>query len=53
MIAEDLATREIATRLGLSPKTVETHRVRIYSKLGCKTPVALTRLAVRAGVIEA
>jgi two-component system nitrate/nitrite response regulator NarL len=51
--AAGLTTREVAASLGISPKTVETHRVRIYEKLGCKTVVELARLAVRAGLVDA
>ncbi len=53
LLATGISTREAATRLTISPKTVETHRVRIYAKLGCKSAVELTRIAVRTGLIEA
>jgi DNA-binding NarL/FixJ family response regulator len=53
MLATGISTREVAARLTISPKTVETHRVRIYGKLGCKNAVDLTRLAMRTGMIEA
>ena len=53
LLAAGTSTRDTAAQLTISPKTVETHRVRIYSKLGCKTAVELTRIAVRTGVIEA
>jgi DNA-binding NarL/FixJ family response regulator len=53
LLAAGTSTRDTASQLTISPKTVETHRVRIYSKLGCKTAVELTRIAVRTGVIEA
>lgn len=52
LLALGLSTREAAARLSLSPKTVETHRMRIYDKLGCGSAVDLTRLAVREGLIE-
>jgi DNA-binding NarL/FixJ family response regulator len=53
LFATGLSTREVATSLGISPKTVETHRIRIYEKLGCKSVVDLTRIAVRTGLVEA
>jgi DNA-binding NarL/FixJ family response regulator len=53
LLAAGLSTRDAASRLDLSPKTVETHRMRIYEKLGCKRAAELTRIAVRMGLIEA
>jgi DNA-binding NarL/FixJ family response regulator len=53
LLALGLATRDVAKQLSISPKTVETHRVRIYAKLGCKSLVELTRFALRSGLIDA
>lgn len=53
LLAAGRSTREAAAQLTISPKTIETHRVRIYQKLGCKSAVELTRIAVRSGLIEA
>lgn len=41
------STREIATALNLSPKTVDVHRGRIKEKLGIKDATALLHHAVR------
>jgi DNA-binding NarL/FixJ family response regulator len=53
LLAVGVSTRETASRLTISPKTVETHRVRIYAKLGCSSAVELSRIAIRAGLVEA
>lgn len=45
-IGEGRATRAIAEELGMSVKTVETHRQRIREKLGLATGVELMRHAV-------
>ena len=51
--ATGLSTREVAVNLGISPKTVETHRIRIYEKLGARSVIDLTRIAVRTGLVRA
>jgi DNA-binding NarL/FixJ family response regulator len=45
MIGEGVKTQEIAERLHLSPKTVETHRDRIKKKLDLKDATDLIRRA--------
>lgn len=53
LVGEGLTTGEIGTRLHISGKTVETHRLHIREKLGLKTPPELTKCAVRwAGAQE-
>jgi DNA-binding NarL/FixJ family response regulator len=47
MIGQGLTTRGIATRLELSPKTVETHREHIKEKLELKNTAELTQHAVQ------
>jgi DNA-binding NarL/FixJ family response regulator len=47
MIGQGLTTRGIATRLELSPKTVETHREHIKDKLEIKNTAELTQHAVQ------
>lgn len=41
-------SKQIAADLGISLKTVETHRARMMATLGCRNAVELLRLAVRA-----
>ena len=38
--------------LGISAKTVDRHRTNTLAKLGLQDRVALTRYAIRAGLIE-
>jgi DNA-binding NarL/FixJ family response regulator len=40
-------TKQIAADLGLSVKTVETHRSRMMETLGCRNSVELLRMAMR------
>ena len=51
LIAEGLRTREIAARLHISIKTVETHRAQIMERLGISDVPGLVRLAIRAGLV--
>jgi len=51
LIAEGKSTREIAERLHLSVKTVETHRSQIMQRLDIYDVAGLTRYAIRAGII--
>ena len=52
LIAEGHSSKEIATMLVLSIKTVESHRANILNKLGMRDRVDLTRYAIRSGLIE-
>jgi DNA-binding CsgD family transcriptional regulator len=47
MIGQGLTTMQIARRLELSPKTVETHREKIKQKLNLKNSAELSRRAVQ------
>lgn len=51
MLAEGNGTRDIAERLYLSVKTVETHRAQIMERLGIYDVPGLVRFAIRAGLI--
>ncbi len=50
LLAEGLSTKEIAATLGVSVKTIETHRQHIMEKLGLRSVAALTKYAVRMGL---
>ena len=52
MVVNGMSSAAIATELHLSPKTVDTYRSRIMTKLGVNGVTALVRLAVREGLIE-
>jgi DNA-binding NarL/FixJ family response regulator len=45
-IAEELTTQQISEKLFISPKTVETHRMNIMSKLGAKNSVGIIKSAI-------
>lgn len=53
MISKCHKVQDIAERLFLSPKTINTYRYRIFSKLAISTDVELAMLAVRYGMVEA
>ena len=44
---------DISDKLSLSPKTVNSYRYRVFDKLELKSDVALTRLAIKHGIIDA
>ena len=50
-VAEGLSTTEIATRLFISPKTVDHHIQNVYAKIYVSNRVAATRWAFDHGVM--
>jgi DNA-binding NarL/FixJ family response regulator len=52
LVADGHKSREIADRLHLSVKTVETHRAQIMFRLGVDNVAGLTRAAIRLGLIH-
>ncbi len=52
LIAAGHSTKQIATRLGISPLTVETHRSNLMHKLGTRSVADLVRYAIREKLIE-
>jgi DNA-binding CsgD family transcriptional regulator len=53
MLATGHTNKEIAARLGLSVRTIESHRARIVSKLGCCGRADLFRAARELGLLDA
>ena len=52
LIAEGLGNKEIAGRLFVSVRTIETHRERIIRKLDIHTVAGLTRYALTKGIVK-
>jgi two-component system response regulator NreC len=52
LIAEGYTNQEIAQKLYISVKTVQTHRAHILEKLGLHDRTELVRYAIRKGLIE-
>ena len=53
LLAEGSSNKEVAEKLGISVKTVETHRAAIMRKLGLHSIGELVRYAIRNHMIEA
>jgi DNA-binding NarL/FixJ family response regulator len=51
LVAEGNRTRDIANRLGLRVKTVESHRYALMKRLRVDSVVGLVRFAIRVGLI--
>ena len=52
LVAEGKTTKEIATLLGVSVKTAESHRTRLMRKLEIHDTAGLVRYAIRRGLIQ-
>ena len=52
MIAEGHVTKEIARRLAISVKTVETHRAQLMDRLNIHDIAGLVRYALRTGLVK-
>lgn len=52
LVGEGYSNQEIADKLGLSIKTVQTHRAAVMAKLGLRDVTHLVRYAVRRGLVD-
>jgi len=52
MLAEGLSAKEIARKLEISARTVESHKYQIMESLGAESSAQLIRIAIRHGVVE-
>jgi DNA-binding NarL/FixJ family response regulator len=52
LIAEGYSTKDIARALGISVKTVETHRAQLMERLGIHDVASLVRYAIRTGIVK-
>jgi DNA-binding NarL/FixJ family response regulator len=51
LAAEGMSNPDIANRLSISPRTVETHRANLMRKLGLRTQTDLIRYALKRGIL--
>jgi DNA-binding NarL/FixJ family response regulator len=51
-LGEGMTIRQIASRLGISPRTVETHVAKLYRKLGVRTRVQAISRAATLGLVD-
>jgi DNA-binding NarL/FixJ family response regulator len=52
LITKELSSQEIAIKLFIAPKTVETHRHNILKKLGVKNTVGIIKYAMKNGLAD-
>jgi DNA-binding CsgD family transcriptional regulator len=53
LIGDGRTTRQMSDRLGISQKTVENHKQRIFDKLGVQNQGHAIAIAMRRGLIDA
>ena len=52
LVAEGSANKQVATKLGISIKTIEKHRQQVMNKLNIHETAGLTRYAISRGLVE-
>lgn len=51
LVASGFTHREIAERLGIGKKSIDTYRARVYAKLGIASRAELVRIAIETGLM--
>ena len=52
LLARGLSSKDIATELDISIRTVDAHRANLMRKLGVKSVALLTQVALREGIVD-
>ena len=52
LVSQGLTVKQVASRIGLSPRTVETHIAKLYRKLGVRNRVQAVSKAAALGLVE-
>lgn len=52
LLVRGLTVKQSAQRLGITPNTVDSHKMRLMKTLGIHTTVELTRLAIREELFD-
>lgn len=52
LLGEGISHKEIADKLNISPRTVETHKSNILAKLNLNNTIELVKYAIKEGIIE-
>jgi DNA-binding NarL/FixJ family response regulator len=52
LVVQGLTSVQISDRLGTSPRTIETHRIRILNKLHARSVLDLARIAAQRGLLK-
>ncbi|HYG49922.1 MAG TPA: LuxR C-terminal-related transcriptional regulator [Flavobacteriales bacterium] len=52
LVAEEYSSQQIAGKLGLSVRTVETHRKNIGNKIGTHSAIGAFKIAIQMGLVK-
>jgi DNA-binding NarL/FixJ family response regulator len=52
LVSEGMSSKEVASQLNLSVRTVEKHRANIMDKLGVREVASLVRYCIQTGIVK-